>query len=89
MYEKFKLWLASIFGYNVVSEQDIVQERYEQLSRKLFHAKTLNDLMIAQQELKTLKNYVERIGDPYWARGRMQALNRYWHKRYALWKSRG
>ena len=55
----------------------------------MFYARTLNDLMIVHQELKALKNYVERIGNPSWATGRIQALNRYWHKRYALWKSRG
>lgn len=89
MYEKFKRWLASIFGYTTVSEQQIVEEMYKDLSKKIFFAKTLMELINAQQELKAFINYVERLGNPPWARGKVQAVTRYWNKRYRLWKLRG
>lgn len=89
MYEKFKRWLASLFGYTVISEQKIIEQQYKDLTRRIFYARSLNELILAQLELKAFIRYVDSLGNPYWAKGRVEAAKRYWHKRYALWKSRG
>ncbi len=89
MYEKFKRFLAFVFGYTAVSEQQIVEEKYKELLKTIFFATTLTELLSARQDLKAFRNHIERLGNPPWARGKVQVVVRYWNKKYRLWKSRG
>jgi hypothetical protein len=89
MYEVIKHYLKKWFGQSL-SEKEILFVEFEIIVKELNEAITLAQLFNVRTKISAYTQAVKHIGNPPWAKNKVNILSAHWNRRYRLWKkSRG